>query len=67
MPYDYEQLVPAEDGYSLVLTIDETIQHFMEKYLEQGIINNDVKNRAAAIMMNVNTGGNLRHGGQGGF
>ncbi len=56
MPYDYEQLVPAEDGYSLVLTIDETIQHFMEKYLEQGIINNDVKNRAAAIMMNVNTG-----------
>ena len=56
MPYDYEQLVPAEDGYSLVLTIDETIQHFMEKYLEQGIINNDVQNRAAAIMMNVNTG-----------
>lgn len=44
------------DGYSLVLTIDETIQHFMEKYLEQGIINNDVQNRAAAIMMNVNTG-----------
>ena len=39
-----------------MLTIDETIQHFMEKYLEQGIINNDVQNRAAAIMMNVNTG-----------
>ena len=56
MPFDYEQLVPAKDGYSLVLSIDEVIQHFLEKNLEEGIINHKVKNRATAIIMDVNTG-----------
>lgn len=56
MPFDYEQMVPAKNGYSLVLCIDEVIQHFLEKNLEEGIANNDVKNRATAIVMDVNTG-----------
>lgn len=56
MPFDYEQKVPSKDGNNLVLSIDEVIQHFIEKNLEEGVINNKVKNRAAAIMMNVNTG-----------
>lgn len=56
MPYDYDQMVPAQDGNSLVLSIDETIQHYMEKYLEQGIADNLVKNRGVAVMMDVNTG-----------
>lgn len=56
MPFDYEQMIPAQDGYSLVLSIDEVIQHFLEKNLEEAIINNKVQNRATAIVMDVNTG-----------
>lgn len=56
MPFDYEQMIPAQDGYGLVLCIDEAIQHFLEKSLEEGIANNKVKNRATAIAMDVNTG-----------
>ena len=56
MPFKYEQKVDAVDGNSLVLTIDETIQHIMEKYLDQGIVENKVYNRAVAIMTEVDTG-----------
>lgn len=56
MPYDYEQLVGAQNGDSLVLCIDEVIQHYLEKYLEEGIQINSVQNRATAIMMDVKTG-----------
>ncbi len=56
MPYDYEQLVGAQNGDNLVLCIDEVIQHYLEKYLEEGIQAHAVKNRATAIMMDVNTG-----------
>lgn len=56
MPFQYEQLISAEDGYSLVLTIDETVQSIVEKYLDEGCEKYSVKNGAAAVMMNVNTG-----------
>ena len=59
MPFEYEQLIGAENGYDLVLTIDETVQSILEKYLEQGIEQYQIKNGAVAIMMNVNTGGIL--------
>lgn len=56
MPFDYEQMIPSKPGNSLRLCIDESIQHFIEKNLEEGVINNKVKNRAAAIAMDVKTG-----------
>ena len=56
MPFQYEQKVDAQDGYSLVLTIDQVIQHFLEKNLEEGLIANKVGNRATAIAMDVDTG-----------
>lgn len=56
MPFEYDQMVEAEDGYSLRLTLDETIQHILEKYLDEGVANNNVGNRATAICMNVKTG-----------
>ena len=56
MPFDYEQIIPSKPGQSLKLSIDETIQHLMEKNLEEGIINHKVKNRGAAIAMDVKTG-----------
>lgn len=67
MPFTYEQKVDAEDGNSLVLTIDETIQHILEKYLEQGILENQVANRAVAIMMEVDTGAILGMAVEGGY
>ena len=56
MPFEYEQYVEAEDGYNLVLTIDETVQSILEKYLAEGVDQFNVKNGAVAIMMDVNTG-----------
>ncbi|MCI1955191.1 MAG: PASTA domain-containing protein [Oscillospiraceae bacterium] len=56
MNFQYEQEVPAQDGDSLVLTIDEVVQHYVEKYLAEGITNNKVQNRGCAIVMNVKTG-----------
>lgn len=56
MPFDYEQMVDAQNGNSLVLTIDEVVQHFLEKYLEEGVANSGTRNRACGIVMNVKTG-----------
>ena len=56
MPFEYDQMEEAKDGYSLKLTIDATIQSILEKYLDEGVINNNVHNRATAICMNVKTG-----------
>ena len=67
MPFDYEQKADAQDGNNLVLTIDEKIQHTMEKYLRQGIAKNKVANRAVAIMMEVETGAILGWAVEGGY
>lgn len=56
MPFQYEQNVEPEDGYSIVTTIDETIQSICEKYLKEAIETYQVANRAAAIAMNPSTG-----------
>lgn len=56
MPDTYEQYIAAEDGGSVVLTIDEVIQHFVEKHLENARIENSLEEGAAAIVMDVKTG-----------
>lgn len=56
IPENYEQYVAAEDGNSVVLTIDETIQHFAEKHLENARIEHSLEEGAATIVMDVNTG-----------
>lgn len=67
MQYDYEQEIPAQDGHSLVLTIDEVVQHILEKNLEEGLINNKVQNRGCGIIMDVNTGAILAMAVKGDF
>ncbi len=57
MPFEYEQYNGAQDGNNLVLTIDETVQSILEKYLAEGVEKYKIKNGAVAIMMDVNTGG----------
>lgn len=56
MRFTYEMSEEAKKGDSLVLTIDNYIQHTVEKYLEQGVIANKALDRGCAIAMDVNTG-----------
>lgn len=46
----------AENGADVVLTIDETIQHFLESILERAVEDYDLKEGAAGIVMNPKTG-----------
>jgi stage V sporulation protein D (sporulation-specific penicillin-binding protein) len=52
----FEDYYDAKDGDSLVLTIDCTVQYYLEKHLAQAIEDYDVKNGAIGIAMNVKTG-----------
>ena len=56
---EYAKIVDAEDGNSLVLTIDANIQTFAEKYLEIAVRETGCTNRGAVIIQDVNTGGIL--------
>ena len=56
MQFQYEKRYDPVDGYGLVLTIDEVIQHFLENALEDAVSVHQVENRAAGIVMDVNTG-----------
>ncbi len=53
---EYETMYDAQDGNSLVLTIDETIQQIVEKHLSAAVEQYSVSNRGVGIVMNVNTG-----------
>ncbi len=55
MPNDYETTYDAEQGYSLVLTIDEVIQYYLEQQLEQSLVETQAK-YAYGIVMDVKTG-----------
>ena len=56
MPYTYEKYIAPEDGQNVVLTIDETIQHFAEKYLQEAYEENQLGNGGACIVMDPNNG-----------
>lgn len=51
-----EYLNAASEGCNVVLTIDESIQHFLEKNLEEAVLKNELKEGAAGIVMNPKTG-----------
>lgn len=56
MPMQYEQAYDPKNGNTLVLTIDEQIQHYVEKNLETAVKEHRVGKRAVAIVMDVKTG-----------
>ncbi len=56
MGLGYETVTQAQDGYSLVTTIDETIQHYLEKHIELNAQKHNVQAGAVGIVMDVNTG-----------
>ena len=52
----FEEYIAGEKGENAVLTIDSSIQYYLEKHLSQAIEDYDIQNGAAAIAMDVNTG-----------
>ena len=56
MPFKYESYIDAQDGNGVVLTIDEVIQQYTEKHLQEAYETNLLGNGAAAIVMNPKTG-----------
>ncbi len=54
--YQYEEDYAAEKGDDVVLTVDETIQSLLEKYLEQACVENELKEGACGVVMNPKTG-----------
>lgn len=56
IPLTDERYISSEDGLNLVLTIDERIQHIVEKYLEQALIDNAPVDYGVCIVMNPNNG-----------
>lgn len=63
----YEDYSASQNGDDVVLTIDGTIQNYVEKYLQKAVDDYDVKNGAAAIAMNVKTGAVLAMASLGNF
>ena len=52
----YSEYIDAVDGCDLTLTIDTTIQSYLEKTLEEGIVEFDVQDGAFGIAMDPKTG-----------
>ncbi len=67
MLYTYEKYYDATDGNSLVLTLDTTVQYYVEKNLEEAIAKYDVRNGACGIVMEVDTGEVLAMATLGGY
>lgn len=55
LPTDYETSIDAENGNSLVLTINQTIQYYLEKGLQTTLEEYDCKG-AYGVVMNCKTG-----------
>jgi stage V sporulation protein D (sporulation-specific penicillin-binding protein) len=56
MPYDYETRHEARNGHNIYLTLDEVLQHYLEKNLEITHSQHEPESRATGIVMNAQTG-----------
>ena len=59
MLYTYEQYFAAKNGSDLTLTLDATIQYYLEKGLESMMDKFSAANGVSGIVMDVDTGGIL--------
>lgn len=56
MPFEYESLQDAVDGYNVYLTCDVQLQYILEKYIANARVEHNVQSRIAGVIMNVKTG-----------
>lgn len=59
MLYTYEQYFAAKNGSNLTLTLDTTIQYYLEKGIESMVDKFSAANGASGIVMDAKTGGIL--------
>ncbi len=64
---DFEDYYDAQDGQSIVTTIDETVQYYLESHLQTAVEEYDLQDGAAGIVMDVKTGGILGMASLGNF
>ncbi len=53
---EYSDYFPAEDGYSIVTTIDSYIQEELEAVIERARVNHSAQNRVTGVVMDTSTG-----------
>ena len=53
---EYSDYFPAEDGYSIVTTLDSYIQSELEAVIERARVNHGAENRVTGIVMDTETG-----------
>lgn len=56
MPYEYEKYIEEQDGDGVVLSLDEGIQHYLEKHLEEALNDNAAKEGVCGIVIDIKTG-----------
>ena len=56
MLYEFEQYFAPENGHSLVLTVDTTVQYYLEKALADIVYKYDAKEGGMGIILNAKTG-----------
>ena len=56
MPFSYENYVASQQGCSVILTLDTTVQACLEKQMQAAIARYDVQNGAFGLVMNCKTG-----------
>ena len=67
MPFSYEKFVQSQEGCSLILTLDTTVQACLEKQMQAAISRYDVQNGAFGMVMDVDTGEILAMATLGGY
>ena len=56
MPYEYQSYIEAQDGYSIITTIDINVQAALEEQLRATYVESGGKNRATGMVVDVKTG-----------
>ena len=67
MPFSYEKYIGSQQGDSLILTLDCTVQACLEKQMEAAIARYDVRNGAFGLVMDAKTGEILAMATLGGY
>ena len=67
MPVSYEKYVQSQEGCSVILTLDATVQACLEKQMQAAMDRYNVQNGAFGMVMDVNTGEILAMATLGGY
>ena len=67
MPFSYENYLSAQQGGTVILTLDATVQACLEKEMAAAIARYDVQNGAFGLVMNAKTGEILAMATLGGY